>query len=64
MGCRTGFYLILKGDMTAKEVVPLIRKTFKFIVDFKGTVPGATARECGNYLDMNLPMLSMKLDYL
>ena len=56
MGCRTGFYLILAGELTSKEIVPLIREMFRFIADFNGEVPGAAARDCGNYLDMNLPM--------
>lgn len=56
MGCRTGFYLLLAGDLTSKEVLPLVRDCFRFIADFRGEVPGASARDCGNYLDMNLPM--------
>ncbi len=56
MGCRTGFYLILGGDYESKDIVPLIRDMFTFIRDFEGEVPGAAARDCGNYLDMNLPM--------
>ena len=56
MGCRTGFYLILKGDKTSKEIVPLITELFQFVANFEGEVPGASARDCGNYLDMNLPM--------
>lgn len=56
MGCRTGFYLILAGELTSKEIVPLIREMFRFIADFNDEVPGAAARDCGNYLDMNLPM--------
>jgi S-ribosylhomocysteine lyase len=56
MGCRTGFYLILAGDLTSKDVLPLITSTFEFIRDFSDEVPGASPRDCGNYLDMNLPM--------
>lgn len=56
MGCRTGFYLLLSGDLTSKEIVPLMIELFTFIRDFKGEVPGAAAFNCGNYLDMNLPM--------
>lgn len=56
MGCRTGFYLILAGDYTSKEALPIVTKTFEFIRDFEGDVPGASAKDCGNYLDMNLPM--------
>lgn len=56
MGCRTGFYLLLAGDYSSKDVVPLITELFTFIRDFEGEVPGAAAKDCGNYLDMNLPM--------
>lgn len=56
MGCRTGFYLLLAGDYESKEIVPLMIDLFTFIRDFEGEVPGASARDCGNYLDMNLPM--------
>ena len=56
MGCRTGFYLILAGDYTSKDALPIVTKTYEFIRDFEGDVPGASARDCGNYLDMNLPM--------
>ena len=56
MGCRTGFYLLLAGDLTSKDVLPLVRDCFHFIADFQGNVPGASAKDCGNYLDMNLPM--------
>ena len=56
MGCRTGFYLLLAGDLTYKEIVPLMIEMFEFIRDFKDEVPGASPKDCGNYLDMNLPM--------
>ena len=56
MGCRTGFYLILSGDYESKEIVPLLTELFEFIADFNDAVPGASAKDCGNYLDMNLPM--------
>ena len=56
MGCRTGFYLLLTGDYTSAQVLPLVRDCFAFIRDFEGEVPGASAKDCGNYLDMNLPM--------
>ncbi len=56
MGCRTGFYLILAGDHTSEEIVPLLREMYEFMSRFEGDVPGASAKECGNYLDMNLPM--------
>lgn len=56
MGCRTGFYLLMFGDLNSKDIVELLKETFEFIRDFKDSIPGATARDCGNYLDMNLPM--------
>ena len=56
MGCRTGFYLLLVGDYESKDIVPLMKEMFAFIADFNGDVPGAAAKDCGNYLDMNLPM--------
>ena len=56
MGCRTGFYLLLAGDLTSKEIVPLMIEMFEFIRDFKDEVPGASPKDCGNYLDMNQPM--------
>lgn len=56
MGCRTGFYLILAGDSHPDEVYPVVRQMLEFIVGFEGEIPGATAAQCGNYLDQNLPM--------
>lgn len=56
MGCRTGFYLLLSGDYRSEDIVPLVREMFDFIRGYEGEVPGACARDCGNYLDMNLPM--------
>ena len=56
MGCRTGFYLLLAGDYTSEHIVPLVMSMFEFIRDFTGDVPGASPKDCGNYLDMNLPM--------
>lgn len=56
MGCRTGFYLLLAGDLTSRDALPLVLDCFRFIADFRGEVPGASAKDCGNYLDMNLPM--------
>lgn len=56
MGCRTGFYLLLAGDYESKDVVALITEMFKFIAEYEGEVPGAAARDCGNYLDLNLSM--------
>ena len=56
MGCRTGFYLLLAGDLESSEIVELITGMFEFIRDFEGEIPGAKARDCGNYLDQNLDM--------
>ena len=56
MGCRTGFYLLLAGELASAEILPLMQEMFAFIRDFEGEVPGASAKDCGNYLDMNLPM--------
>ena len=56
MGCRTGFYLLLAGEYTSKDIVPLMIEMFTFIRDFEGEVPGAAPKNCGNYLDMNLGM--------
>lgn len=56
MGCRTGFYLLLTGDYESKDIVPLMQKMFKWMSEFNDEVPGASAKDCGNYLDMNLPM--------
>ena len=56
MGCRTGFYLLLAGDYQSGDIVELIKEMFVFIRDYKDEVPGASAKDCGNYLDMNLPM--------
>ena len=53
---RTGFYLLLAGDYESKDIVPLMIEMYEFIRDFKDEVPGASAKDCGNYLDMNLGM--------
>lgn len=55
MGCLTGNYLIVKGDITSADILPLVKETFAFVASYEGDVPGATARDCGNYLLMNLP---------
>ena len=62
MGCRTGFYLVLAGDLSSKDIAPLIIEMHEFIRDFEGEVPGASPRDCGNYLDMNLPMAKYVAD--
>ena len=56
MGCRTGFYLLLAGAYTSQEILPLIDGMFRFIAGYEGEIPGAAPKDCGNYLDMNLPM--------
>ena len=56
MGCRTGFYLLLAGDYSSRDVLPLVTECFQFIRDYRDAVPGASPKDCGNYLDMNLPM--------
>lgn len=62
MGCRTGFYLLLSGDYQSQDIVPLMRELFDFIRRYEGEVPGACAKDCGNYLDMNLPMAKYVAD--
>lgn len=62
MGCRTGFYLLLAGDYESKDIVELMKEMFAFIRDYHDEVPGACARDCGNYLDMNLPMANYLAD--
>ncbi|MBP1926197.1 S-ribosylhomocysteine lyase [Sedimentibacter acidaminivorans] len=56
MGCRTGFYLILKGNFKSENIIDIMKEMFEFIINFDGIIPGADASSCGNYLDMNLPM--------
>lgn len=59
MGCCTGNYLLLNGDYVSDDVLQLLRETFSFIAGFDGEVPGASPRDCGNYLLMNLPEARM-----
>ncbi len=56
MGCRTGCYLVLKGDLESEDIVPMVTDMFRFVSEFDGEIPGAAARDCGNYLDQNLDM--------
>ena len=56
MGCLTGNYFIAKGDLTPVEILPLMKETFEFIANYEGEIPGATAKDCGNYLLQDLPM--------
>ena len=59
MGCRTGFYLLMAGELSSEDILPLIIRTFEFIRDFEGDIPGAAPRDCGNWLDQNLPMAKL-----
>lgn len=54
MGCCTGNYLVVSGDLSAEEIIPLVRETMTFVADFEGEVPGATPEDCGNYSFMDL----------
>lgn len=56
MGCRTGCYLILNGDLLSEDIVELVKEMLEFIISFEEEIPGYSARDCGNYLDNNLPM--------
>ena len=56
MGCRTGFYLLLAGRLQPTDIFALVRGMLDFIIAFEGSIPGASARDCGNYLDMDLAM--------
>ena len=56
MGCLTGNYLLMKGTLTPQDILPLMQETFRFIATYEGEIPGATAKDCGNYLLQDLPM--------
>ena len=56
MGCRTGFYTILEGDLISEAILPLIREMLEWIIAFEGKIPGASAIECGNWQEQNLEM--------
>ena len=56
MGCLTGNYLIVKGDLTSRDILPLMQETFQFIANYEGEIPGATERDCGNYILQDLAM--------
>ena len=55
MGCLTGNYLLMKGSLTSRDILPLMIEAFRFVADFEGEVPGQAPKDCGNYLLMNLP---------
>ena len=56
MGCRTGFYMILAGELSSGDVIDPVKRMMQFIADYEGEIPGAAAEQCGNYLDLNLSM--------
>lgn len=56
MGCLTGNYLLLRGDWESKDIVELMKRTFRFIADYEGEIPGAAPKDCGNWLLHDLPM--------
>lgn len=56
MGCRTGFYMILAGELSSGDVIDPVKRMMEFIADYEGEIPGAAAEQCGNYLDLNLSM--------
>ena len=60
MGCLTGNYLLLKGDLEPRDIVPLMQRTFAFVAAFEGEVPGAAPRDCGNYLLHDLPIARLE----
>lgn len=60
MGCLTGNYLLLRGDVQSYEVVELMQRTFRFVAEFEGDIPGAAAKDCGNYLLHDLPMARLE----
>ena len=55
MGCRTGFYLLVRNTMSHSEAIKLVRESMRFIADFEGEMPGGRREECGNYLDHDVP---------
>ena len=60
MGCLTGNYLLLRGDYESKDIVDLMRRTFRFVAGFDGEIPGTAPRDCGNYLLHDLPMARLE----
>ena len=54
MGCRTGFYLILRDTVSHDEAIKLVQASFRFTAGFTGKIPGSERRECGNYLEHDL----------
>lgn len=62
MGCLTGNYLLMKGDLSSSDILPLMIETFSFVASYEGEIPGASARDCGNYLLHDLPMARYEAD--
>ena len=60
MGCLTGNYLLMRGDLQPMDILPLMQRTFRFIADYEGDIPGAAPRDCGNYLLHDLPMARLE----
>lgn len=60
MGCLTGNYLLLRGDLESKDIVELMQRTFRFVADFEGEIPGTQPEDCGNYLLHDLPMARLE----
>lgn len=56
MGCLTGNYLLMRGDLEPEDIVPLMRETFAFVAEYEGEIPGAAPQDCGNWLLHDLPM--------
>ena len=55
MGCRTGFYFLTRDSMSGEQAIALVRECFAFIAAFEGKIPGSERKECGNYLEHDLP---------
>ena len=60
MGCLTGNYLLMRGDLQSRDIVELMQRIFRFVADFEGEIPGAAAKDCGNYLLHDLPMARLE----
>lgn len=60
MGCLTGNYLLMKGDLQPSDIVELMKRTFRFVAEFEGEVPGTAPKDCGNYLLHDLPMARLE----
>ena len=60
MGCLTGNYLLMRGDWQPEDILELMKRTFRFVAEFKGNIPGAAPRDCGNYLLHDLPMARLE----